>query len=60
MSFVEAARLVLLGVTIGVAAICARVMVASINEGDAVAAWISGVLFVASTFLAAWYFWRVL
>jgi predicted permease len=45
--------------TMGIAAISAWVIVASINEGDAGSAWVWAALFVMTFLMAAWCFWRL-
>ena len=57
--FVDAAQLGLLVAMGGMAGISGLVLVKSIEEADAVSAWIWGMVFGASSLAAAWSFWRL-
>jgi uncharacterized membrane protein HdeD (DUF308 family) len=57
--FANFAQLSLLVVMVGLAAISGMVMARSVQEEDAVAAWIWVVVFGATSLVAAWSFWRL-
>lgn len=57
--FANFAQLILLVVMVGLAAISGMVMARSVQEEDAVAAWIWVVVFGATSLVAAWSFWRL-
>jgi hypothetical protein len=45
---------------LGIVAISAAVVVASINEGDSASAWIWIAVFALASIIATWVFWNVL
>jgi hypothetical protein len=57
--FANFAQLSLLVVMVGLAAISGMVMTRSIQDEDAVTAWIWVVVFGATSLVAAWSFWRL-
>jgi hypothetical protein len=57
--FANFAQLSLLVVMVGLAAISGMVMARSVQEEDAVGAWIWVVVFGATSLVAAWSFWRL-
>jgi hypothetical protein len=57
--FANFAQLSLLVVMVGLAAISGMVMTRSIQEEDAVTAWIWVAVFGATSLVAAWSFWRL-
>jgi hypothetical protein len=62
--FLEAYRVgmivAMLAAMIGIVAISAAVVLASINEGDSGSAWIWAAVFALASIIATWVFWRVL
>jgi hydrogenase/urease accessory protein HupE len=59
VSSVNAALLGTLLVLVSLAAISALAMIASAREGDAASAWMWAAIFVGTSLLAAWLFWRI-
>ena len=57
--FVDATQLGLLVAMSGMAGISGLVLDKSIEEEDAGSAWLWGMVFGASTLVAAWSFWRL-
>jgi len=45
---------------LGIVAISAVVVAASINEGDSGSAWVWTVVFVLASVIATWVFWKIL
>ena len=64
MRFLEAYRvgmvIAMLVAMLGIVAISAVVVVASINEGDSGSAWVWAAVFALASIIATWVFWRVL
>jgi hypothetical protein len=60
MSVINAMFVGLLVATIGIAGASAWVLIASIKEMDAGGAWIWGAIFLLTSLLAAFDFWRLL
>ena len=64
MRFLEAWRVGMIVAMViamlGIVAISAAVVAASINEGDSASAWIWAAVFVLASVIATWVFWKVL
>jgi hypothetical protein len=59
MSSANAALLGTLLALVSLAVISALAMIASVREGDAASAWMWVAIFLGSSLLAAWLFWRI-
>jgi hypothetical protein len=60
MSYVDLARLGVLGAMIVLAAISAWGMIASVRAQDAGSSWSWSAVFLGTSLIAAWFFWRLL
>jgi hypothetical protein len=60
VSVLGATHLGLFVVMVGMVAISARVLAASISEGDSGSAWVWAALFLVASLAAAWFFWRMI
>jgi hypothetical protein len=60
MNLLNTVHLGVLVATLGMAVVSARVLMLSISEGDTASAWIYAALFVVTSFMAVWSFWRLI